>query len=830
MSDSVIAPLHGLRVVDFGQYIAGPMAAVFLADQGADVIAVDPTGGPVWDHPAAEILARGKRRIELDLRTADGVEQALRLVEGADVVIENFRPGVMDRLGLGYQALAQRNAGLVYVSLPGFSRHDERRDMAGWDGVISAACGLYTNLSTIGGVLKLAPVFTALPMPSVYAGVHAAIAAVAGVHGRDANGHGDFIEVPLLDAAMSAAAGFLLRVTGQPTRYNEPPLPSAVLDRLDLRRLPRWLARAVELRARALFPTFFRNYRTSDGRNLFLCAIDHKNHVDRCVSALDLDEAVDELGFTRGDVLDIPATKTNLYAYRSHLRWTRLTTAVQKRVGARSAVDIETSMGTCGVPAAIQRTTAEWAAMPEMRKSGVVIVTEDGVQPGPQIDVTGTCPRTGATVATRPPRDNRALSSLEWLSVEQPFALKAADDAKDASAAPLAGVRVLDMANVIAGPVAARTLAELGATVTHVDPVAPTMGPRLLLRIGLEVNQGKRSIAMNPTAPDGKVVLRELVSSSDVVLYNKTAPQAQRLGLAPADVHAVNDRAVVCAITAWGGPSPGEWDNRPGYDPVVQAVTGIMSRFGGASTPAVHGVAATIDYFTGFSGAFAAIVGLLARRQGARRLVGRTSLVRTAGWVQLPFVTGHLVSEPAGHAAHGWHSIDRLYQTLEGWIYVCARATDWPSVRASLAQHEPKIAEASLADVARHLERLFVRVTTRRALEIARQAGLAAHEVIDGPAMLRGAHAGAFDGTPIEPDLPSGRVLLAEHPSGVAVYLPDSTWNRPLRSPRQRLTSAPSPGQHTRDVLRGLACEVLGSDSSAFSDGWPTINGAYLPD
>ena len=96
--------LDGVRVIDFGQYIAGPLAAVMLADQGADVIHVDPPGGPAWKTEADAFLQRGKRRISLDLKLPTTATTARRLVDTADVVVENFRPGVMDRLGLGAEA------------------------------------------------------------------------------------------------------------------------------------------------------------------------------------------------------------------------------------------------------------------------------------------------------------------------------------------------------------------------------------------------------------------------------------------------------------------------------------------------------------------------------------------------------------------------------------------------------------------------------------------------------------------------------------------------------------------------------------------------------
>src|SRR5690348_18423449 len=95
------AILDGIRVLDFGQYIAGPLAAVMLADQGAEVIHVDPPGGPRWKHPSDAFYNRGKQRISLDLKSPTEHSIARQLIASADVVVENFRPGVMERLGVG---------------------------------------------------------------------------------------------------------------------------------------------------------------------------------------------------------------------------------------------------------------------------------------------------------------------------------------------------------------------------------------------------------------------------------------------------------------------------------------------------------------------------------------------------------------------------------------------------------------------------------------------------------------------------------------------------------------------------------------------------------
>ena len=126
---TVELPLAGVTVVDFGQYIAGPAVAMILGDLGATVVHVDPPSGPLWDSPANAILNRNKLIVSLDLKSARGVDQARALVDRADIVIENFRPGVLARLGLDLVAMRQARPELITVSIPGFASNDQlRRD------------------------------------------------------------------------------------------------------------------------------------------------------------------------------------------------------------------------------------------------------------------------------------------------------------------------------------------------------------------------------------------------------------------------------------------------------------------------------------------------------------------------------------------------------------------------------------------------------------------------------------------------------------------------------------------------------------------------------
>jgi crotonobetainyl-CoA:carnitine CoA-transferase CaiB-like acyl-CoA transferase len=190
-------PLSGLRVIDFGQYIAGPAVAMILADQGADVIRVEAPGGPFWDSPANAILNRGKRSIRLDLKDESEREVARRLVAGADVLVENFRPGVMARLSLGADAMTEANPRLVYLSLPGFSSRDQERvGLQAFEGIVAAAVGQFTDMGLNRILMGINPSFSPLTLASAYAATLAATAVALALFDRERSGRGDVIEVP----------------------------------------------------------------------------------------------------------------------------------------------------------------------------------------------------------------------------------------------------------------------------------------------------------------------------------------------------------------------------------------------------------------------------------------------------------------------------------------------------------------------------------------------------------------------------------------------------------------------------------------------------------
>ncbi|MFK0244675.1 CaiB/BaiF CoA transferase family protein [Amycolatopsis azurea] len=206
-------PLEGITVLDFSRVLAAPMATQILGELGATVIKVerpgsgDETRGFEPRLPAGEsayffAVNRGKRSVTLDLKSPRGRDAARRLAARADVVVENFLPGTMDRLGLGYEDLAAGNEGLVYVSATGFGQTGPDRSRKGYDTVFQALSGIMAMTGEPDGP----PVKTGVPVADLTSGLWVVIAALTGLAGRNATGRGRHLDVSMMDVQLSLHA------------------------------------------------------------------------------------------------------------------------------------------------------------------------------------------------------------------------------------------------------------------------------------------------------------------------------------------------------------------------------------------------------------------------------------------------------------------------------------------------------------------------------------------------------------------------------------------------------------------------------------------------
>jgi crotonobetainyl-CoA:carnitine CoA-transferase CaiB-like acyl-CoA transferase len=643
---------------------------MLLGQQGASVVRIERPAAESPAAPAHAVWNRYKESRVLNLKDPRDRDAALRLAADADVVIENFRPGVMERLGCGASSLTTINPRLIYCSIPGFAADDHRAQMPAWEGVVHAASGLY-NLVGAGSE----PAYTTIPLASFYGAVHAVINVTVALLRRERTGQGAHIEVPLFRAMLSGTLSFRVRTPRGRLAYGATRSTASVHH----------------------VTPFDATYRCRDGRYLYVLAGDHSKFADTLVSmlglrddpALDLIEQDPWLGAHDRNIKDPFFLSSEINQ--------RLYVSLAKAFAARSAEEWEQQLIQAGIPAAVCRTTSEW-------------LDTESVPTGPLVDVRAQKSRANTSSGGRPSIARHAAPGD----------------------GPLAAVRVLDMSTVVAGPVCARTLAEFGADVIKIDSPRPNHNPIFTCALGIDVNRGKRSVLLDLKDADGRDVWRRLLATADVVVENLSAKGAASLSIRPE----CEGRGLVRAqVNAFG--FHGDWTGRKGYDPVVQAASGIQSRFGGSASPRVHGTASTLDYLTGYAAAFGIVLALFQRQRTARSAIGdgvtdrlvQTSLAHAAVLVQSGFADSCKRGSINGDEGRNGSAVfNRMYRCLDGWVYVAC-----PGLRAEDLMDLPPFHELkrkATTDIEGALEVLIASGTvglwTRRLQEI----GIAAHQVM----------------------------------------------------------------------------------------------------
>jgi len=202
--------LDGIRVVDLSRVLAGPLCTQMLADHGADVLKVEPPAGdetrqlgPPFDAAGDAAyyaaLNRGKRALGLDLARPEGREVLLRLLAGADILVENFLPGTMERWGIGYETLAARFPRLIYASITGFGADGPLGGLPGYDAVLQAMCGLMS----VNGEPDAGPTRVGVPIVDHLTGYVALAGILMALHARERTGKGQRVEASLFDTGLS---------------------------------------------------------------------------------------------------------------------------------------------------------------------------------------------------------------------------------------------------------------------------------------------------------------------------------------------------------------------------------------------------------------------------------------------------------------------------------------------------------------------------------------------------------------------------------------------------------------------------------------------------
>jgi CoA:oxalate CoA-transferase len=336
-------PLAGVRVLDLTWVLSGPYASMTLCDLGAEVIKVERppygdiarTTGPFVQDQSAYFLSinRGKRSVALDLRRDEGRAAFLRLVERVDVVMENFTPGVMDRLGLGYETLAARNPRLIYCAVSGFGQTGPDRHLPALDIIVQGMGGVMSITGEPGGP----PVRPGLSLGDIAAGLYAAIAVLAALHERTVSGRGQYIDVSMLDCQLAILENAYTRyfATGETPRPLGTRHPSA---------------------------TPFQAFPTADGSIVIALSWGEENQWQLLCGILGLTELIDDERF------ETSGKRTANHALLEPI----LSEAFRRRTTAAWLADLRPA----GIPSGPLNTIPQAAAMPQVAAREMLVPVE----------------------------------------------------------------------------------------------------------------------------------------------------------------------------------------------------------------------------------------------------------------------------------------------------------------------------------------------------------------------------------------------------------------------------------------------------------------------
>jgi len=659
--------LEGLSVLNLSSDLGGAFVGQFFADYGAQVTLVEPLGGsPLRAQAGWPIWGRGSRSVEATLD-----DPAVRaLAETSDVVLETFRPGVLERHGLGYEELAPINPGLVLTSITGFGRSGPLADLQGYEGVVMAKIGAYSQFSAMTS--RPGPAFATVPYCTVSAAQLAITGTLVALYERGNSGKGQRVETTLVQAIAAHdtwnwmvafwARKFADAFTAVPVVNTQRMVPNS------------WLAYGLLVGL------------TKDGR------------------WLQFSQATPKLfrAFLEVTGLDDPAWNDawqdeNLD--RREAFWDRLLGAVRAKTVAEWQATFDANPD---VFAEIFRSGTELLHHPQLCNDGAVATVEvSGIgsvrQPAPFVRLSATPGR-----ADRPPPDlgDQGGGMSHGAGVLRHSALASPGRSTLPDGLPLAGVTIVELGTFFAAPFGATVLADLGARVLKIeqldgDPIRfqlpfPEIG-------GVKVTQGKESVAVDVGNSEGLAIVLRLLGRADLVLQSFRAGVAARLGVDEASVRAINPEVVYHEAPGFGTGGP--YGHRPAYAPTIGAGSGMARRNIGAAVAedpsmtlaevkdgAIRITAAnlTVGHADGFSSlgvACGLALGLVVRQRskGAQGVV--TTMLSTLAQVlseDMVEYAGRPAAPMADAGLYGFGPLYRLYETAEGWVFLAAPATrDW---------------------------------------------------------------------------------------------------------------------------------------------------------
>lgn len=781
--------LGGLKVLNLSNTLGGAFIGHFFADFGAEVVLVEPKGGsPLRNEAGWPIWARGSKSIEAALD--DPAIQ--RLAYDADVLIDTFRPGVLEKHGLGHEQLAAHNPRLVTVSITAYGRNNPYANLKGYEGLVMAKIGAYSQFSMMAG--RKGPAFASVPYCTASAAELAITGALVALYEREKSGAGQHVETTLVQAIAAHdtwnwmishwARKFPEAFQAVPVINTERPVPNSWLSYGLLQALSkdgRWLQFSQAT------PKLFRAFLVAAG-------VDDPAWEDAWQ-----DENLD----------------------RREAFWERLLGAVRAKTVAEWQKTFDDHPD---VFAEIFRSGTELLHHPQLMHDDQVA----------EIEAPGfgkiRAPKPFVRLDKTPGSATRPLPRLNEHGEELRARQSSGTSSKAAAAKadlPLAGVTIIELGSFFAAPFGVTLLTDLGARVIKIEPPEgdPIRFQVLFPEVGgVKVTQGKESLAVDIGKPEGLAIVKQLIAGADIVLQSFRAGVAKRLGLDELAVRAVNPDIVYHEAPGFGTGGP--YGHRPAYAPTIGAGSGLARRNVGSAIPersdltlaqvkngAIRMYAASItvghaDGFASLGVSCGQALGLLARARGVGAQKVVTTMLTTLAQIlseDMVEYEGRPAAPTADADLHGFGPLYRLYQAAKGWVFLAApQPREWEALKKAMPQSAglddarfatPASRNANSAALAQALEQAFRTRTAGDWEQSLTEADVGCAEVDPGPThdtlMLPGGLAEKL-----------GMIAMVEHP----LFGEHPRLSSVIQFSRSPTRAGPGAliGEHTDQVLRGI--------------------------
>ena len=650
---------EGLQVLELTWGIPGPMAGMMLADQGATVIRIEPPFDPFVGHPGNRVWNRGKKSVVLDLHEPEDRAAFLRLVARADVLLDSFRPGVTERLGIDHDSLSTVNPRLITCSVTAYGEGNESSHRPGYEALVAARTG--SQWAQRGGIMSTGdlglpdveipegaeqagrsdgPIFSASPWMSLNGFYHTTLAITAALVARERTGLGQHVETSMLGRSAFAPSSKRSSAVGGSW--------------MNLRGAPRGL------------------FECGDGRWVHQWPIKPQTILDAAEHDRLEDAPLPEYTHRRVDPARIGMEPENIIVLFHYLPL--MQTAFKKfpaeewrRWGERVQEGVQ-----------IVRRPEEALSDPLLMDDGCVVEVEDPeLGPIRHLGVLIEHSRSPGSVqfpARRRGEDTDEV--LEKLAEAAPVT-PPVRSAVPAGGGPLTGVRVLDIGLALAGPYGTSLLADLGADVVKV--MAPWDGAWMDTGIGQMANRGKRGVLLHLGKPNGLAAFLKLVENADVVTHNMRWGVAERLGVGYEALREVNPSIVYCASRGFDRDRSAR--NIPGTDQSGSALAGQEWEDGGCWRGGRPFFGTSMgDLGNGFLVAIGVVEAIYHRdRTGEGQEVGcsilNACLATSSGTFVFPDGSGPERAKLDGLQL-GFNALYRLYETSNGWICLAAVSDD----------------------------------------------------------------------------------------------------------------------------------------------------------